>query len=686
MKRRVLTVSFGLLVLVLGLRLWPQISPPLKLFPVRTPEEIIASLRGLAAQNPQLARVLTLGQSYGQREIVVLELAAKSQASSLPPELRPAVLVSANLEGLHFLGTEAACRLAKRLIDGYGREKAISEILNKRTIYIAPLLNPDAYSAWLGKWKWERMTNSRPVDEDNDGEADEDGPDDLNGDGFITMMRVKDPEGSYIPDPKEPRLLRLADPKKGEKGIYKLYSEGLDNDGDGEINEDPAGGVELNGNLPHDFEYFAKNCGPWPVSEPESQALLKFLSEHRHIALVLNFSTENTILNLQQTGQARAGADRVRIPRMYASMLGLDPDQDYTLKEIVEAMRGLGVGAGMEITEEMVASFLGLGPAVALDRLDLPLFEAIQKEYKEALNKAGLDYPERRAKPVQKGSWVAYAYFQYGVPVFSTDIWNVPEPKKPAEKETLTPEKLKAMSSEEFIALGEEKIAAFLKAHGAPPNFSAASLLEMVKSGKVTPARMAEMLEKMPARPPAGDEEHPDTYLLSWSETALGGKGFINWTPYKHPTLGEVEIGGFIPGLKLIPPAELAEKAINTHVDIYLRLIERVAEIQIQEVKAKPLGEGVYEISAYLTNPGWFPTSTAQGRRAMTSWPIRIKLNLDKEQNLFSGRPVVNIPFLNGSGEVKKVTWTVMAKKGSKISVEATSPKLGKATASIILP
>ncbi len=685
MKRRVLMVFWGLFVLVLGLRLWPQISPSLKLFPVRTPEEIIASLRGLAAQNAQLARVLTLGRSYAQREIVVLELAAKSEAS-LPPELRPAVLISANLEGLHFLGTEAACRLAKKLIDGYGREKAISEILNKRTIYVAPLLNPDAYAAWLGKLKWERTTNSRPVDEDNDGQADEDGPDDLNGDGFITMMRVKDPEGTYIPDPKEPRLLRLADPKKGEKGIYKLYSEGLDNDNDGEINEDPAGGVELNRNLPHDFEYFAKNCGPWPVSEPETQALLKFMSERRHIALVLNFSTENTILNLQQTGQARAGADRVRIPRMYASMLGLDPDQEYTLKEIVEAMRGLGVAAGMEITEEMVASFLGLGPAVTLDRLDLPLFEAIQKEYKEALNKAGLDYPERRAKPVQKGSLVAYAYFQYGVPVFSTDIWNVPEPKKPAEKETLTPEKLKAMSSEEFIALGEEKIAAFLKAHGAPPNFSAASLLEMVKSGKVTPARMAEMLEKMPPRPPTGDEEHPDTYLLQWSETALVGKGFVNWTPFKHPTLGEVEIGGFIPGLKLIPPAELAEKAITAHLDFYLRLIERVAEIQIQEVKAKPLGEGVYEISAYLTNPGWFPTSTAQGRRAMTSWPIRIKLNLDREQNLFSGRPVVIIPFLNGSGEVKKVTWTIMAKKGSKISVEATSPKLGKAMASIILP
>lgn len=82
---------------------------------------------------------------------------------------------------------------------------------------------------------------------------DEDGPEDLNGDGYITLMRVKDPEGNYIIDPKEPRLMRLADPKKGEKGMYKIYSEGLDNDDDGQINEDPLGGVEINRNFPHDF-------------------------------------------------------------------------------------------------------------------------------------------------------------------------------------------------------------------------------------------------------------------------------------------------------------------------------------------------------------------------------------------------------------------------------------------------
>lgn len=239
----------------------------------------------------------------------------------------------------------------------------------------------------------------------------------------------------------------------------------------------------------------------------------------------------------------------VRISRMYASMLGLDPDQEYTLKEIMEALRSSGFAGGIEITEEMVASFLGLGPAVAIDRQDLPLFETIQKEYKEGLKKAGLDYPENRAKPVQKGSFVAYGYYQYGVPVFSVDIWNVPEPKKSVDKEALTPEKLKGMSPEEFISLGKEEIATFLKAQEAPPGLSAASLIEMVKSGKLTPARMAEILEKMPRRPTLFDEEHPETYLLTWSETALQGKGFVNWTLFKHPSLGEVEIGGFIPGL-----------------------------------------------------------------------------------------------------------------------------------------
>ena len=34
---------------------------------------------------------------------------------------------------------------------------------------------------------------------------DEDGPEDLNKDGVITVMRVKDPAGDYMIDPDDPR-------------------------------------------------------------------------------------------------------------------------------------------------------------------------------------------------------------------------------------------------------------------------------------------------------------------------------------------------------------------------------------------------------------------------------------------------------------------------------------------------
>lgn len=130
-----------------------QIEPKSQFFEPRSFEVVLSSLRSLASQNEKIARILDIGQSYGQRKIIILEIAAKGNNSVPRPEERPAILVSANLEGLNFLGTEAACRLGKKLIEGYGKDKAITDILNRRTIYIAPLLNPDGYAHWFGRFR-----------------------------------------------------------------------------------------------------------------------------------------------------------------------------------------------------------------------------------------------------------------------------------------------------------------------------------------------------------------------------------------------------------------------------------------------------------------------------------------------------------------------------------------------------
>ena len=650
----------------------------------RTPDEVSAALRSLASAHPQITKLIPIGKSQGGSEIVVLRIAAQTQGRT-DPDLRTAMFVAANIEGLHVIGTEAALALCEKLLSGYGTDKAVTALLDSRTIYVAPLLNPDGANAFFTSPKSERTTNSRPVDEDQDMQVDEDGPDDLNKDGLITQIRVKDPEGKWLPDPREARLMKTADPQKGEKGLYKVYTEGLDNDGDGLYNEDPEGGVELNRNFPHDYEHNVKAAGLYPVSEAETLALVEFLVNHRNIALVLNFSTENTILNLQQTGQAKAAADRVKVPRMIATFIGLEPDQEYTLKEIVDAANASGMGGGMEITEDMVAMFLGLGAAVQIDREDMPVIEAVQKEYKDALKEAKLDYPEKRAKAVGKGSFTAYCYFQYGVPVFSMDLWAVPEPKKEPAKDALTAERLKTMTSEEFLALGEDKINALLKEQGAPPNFSAEMLIKMVKSDQVDPKKMAEMMEKMPKRPPADGEEHPDAYILKWVDASLKKQGFVDWTPFPHPTLGEVEIGGFAPYLRTVPPLGDAEKTVAFHTDFCIRLMGKLPGLEIRKTEVKPLGSELYQVTAYFSNPGWFPTSTAQGRRARTAWPITVRLKLGSEQALFSGRQIESIPYLDGSGGTKKIEWTVKGKKGTTLVINAATPRLGAASVTVVL-
>ena len=648
------------------------------------PEDVNSILKSWSSKHSELATVITIGKSAEETDLIVLRIAAGSSSSS-NPDSRPAVLVTANLEGYHLVGTEAALLLAEKLLTKNESDEDISELLSNTTVYIAPQLNPDATQEYFARVRYQRVRNSTDVDEDLDDRIDEDGYDDLNRDGMITQMRVKDPEGQWIPDPTEPRLMRLADPKKGEIGIYKIYTEGLDNDEDGQYNEDPPGGIELNRNFPHDFEYFNKTTGLWPVSAPEVIALFEFLSAHPQISMVLNFSTENTFINLQQTGQAQAAADRFKVPEPYASFLGLDPNKEYGMQELIDILKGMNIGGGIEIDESLVAMMLGLGPAMNIDRLDLPIIQAIQKEYKEALKEAQLDHLEKRAKGVGKGSFVAYCYFQLGVPVFSSHLWSVPEAKKEPDKDAISVDTLRSMSSEDFLALGEEKIAAFLKERGAPPNINASMLIKMVESGQVTPERMAEMMEQMPQNPDAQGDEHPDAYILAWSDSSLLGNGFVDWTPYLHPTLGDVDIGGFIPYIKVNPPAADIQKTIDFHSDYYIQLMGKLPRLEIEETQVKALDEDIFQVTVFLSNTGWFPTSTAQGRRAQKAWPIRVELEVSEDQVLFSGRPNVNIPFIGGSGETQKVEWTIKGKNGSKITVTARTPRLNPVQATIVL-
>ena len=124
---------------------------------------------------------------------------------------------------------------------------------------------------------------------------DEDPYEDLNKDGFITLIRVKDPSGKYIESDEDKRVMVAADLAKGQSGSYLVYSEGIDNDKDGSFNEDGAGGVNFNRNFTFNYEEFGLNAGLYPVSEPETKAVADFLFDKFNIYAVFTFGPQDNL-------------------------------------------------------------------------------------------------------------------------------------------------------------------------------------------------------------------------------------------------------------------------------------------------------------------------------------------------------------------------------------------------------
>ncbi len=623
------------------------------------PEELAAAVQDLARANPGFAKVHILAKSPGGRELILLEVGPETAKTA---KSLPAVFIAANMEGTVPISSEAALYLAKLVC-----EKA--DMRSDRTWYILPCGNPDAASRYFAKPLLLDARNARPRNDDQDDQADEDGADDLDGDGLITQMRVKDPEGAWIPVPVDPRLMKKADWSKGEKGVWKLYPEGLDNDGDGQYNEDGLGGVNVGTAFPHLFKFHAPDSGPWSGSEAETFALLKFFDLHREVGLTFVFGESNFCLSPPRGGRkGEADLNQIKIPERFASFLNADPDKTYTIAEVMEMVKPL-MPPGMEVSESMIASFLGLGAVVNPLDDDLKFYKEFSEKHKEFLKAAKLDGKRLDPAPDKDGSFELYAYYHLGLPSFALDFWTLPEVKEEKAADEITPEKLEKMTNDEFIALGEEKIDAFLKASGAPDQFKAKQVIAGIQGGMMDTKKMAEMMKQMPKKPSAEGMDPKEKALLAWSDKELGGKGFVAWKPFKHPTLGDVEIGGAVPFTDNTPPANMVEGLLKGQVPWVFEIAKKMARIRIADATVKRLGAGVYEVKVWVENSGDLPYPTAMGRRNERILPVVVTLG-GPGFEIVEGKKRSLVPSVQPRG-AQAVTWIVRAEKPVKIEVKA---------------
>jgi hypothetical protein len=277
----------------------PQAEPPATTFnQLHTYEEIVGYLKGYAAAYPKWTRLESLGKSSQGRDLWMITI---TNPATGPDTSKPAMYIDGNIHANEVQGAETALYTVDFLLKNYGRLPRVTEMLDRSAFYILPIVNPDGRALWFkgpSNADFPR-TVMVPRDDDRDGKVDEDGYDDLDGDGYITTMRKKVPlgQGDHRLDPKDPRLLVPVPP--GELGDYIVVGdEGIDNDNDGRLNEDTVGYVDPNRTWGFSWEpeYVQAGAGAYPLSIPESRAIATWALQHPNVAALQSYHNNGQMI------------------------------------------------------------------------------------------------------------------------------------------------------------------------------------------------------------------------------------------------------------------------------------------------------------------------------------------------------------------------------------------------------
>lgn len=632
---------------------------------------MLAIASGLAHAQPT-AETVRIGVSEAGLPLEVMVLGDPApDGRGLLRDDRPALLIVAGLQGHHEVGRAAARALADRLlVDHPG-------LLDGRTVYIVPDANPEGADRWgnrnLPRAEWGRAP--QVLDADRDGRTAEDPGEDLNGDGYITLMRVPAPiaaygiEATHIVDPDDPRLMRTPKAADGESATHAIMVEARDADGDGAFGEDgwggsAGGGIDLDKHHPTHWPEHTDGTGLYPLARAESRALVEWVQSRNNIVAVLVYGPHDTLSTVPPAGKYGPVG---RVPT--------------------------GIEEG-----------------------DKPYYEKITDLFKETtgVTKAG-DSPDRA------GSFLQWAYADLGVFAFGTPVWVRPDLVKadakksdePAETKpetssepaadpmaaeaaaltemgvspelvafiTMSPED-RAAEMESFQSRSQEEQAAMMAAVQAAPESVRLRVMALAQ-GNPDPGPMAAKPADGPAANERGARKRGDSADAKWLEWMDGREdvaGFVEWTPFDHPQLGPVEIGGFVPGARVNPPDDLLPALLDQQTAFVAGLLERMPALEIDPPTVERVGPGLWRIGLTARNTGLLPTVPAIGVKTRRLHGLVFAFDPDKavpRDRLLAGDRVVRFDSIEGSGAHAHASWLVAAPDDAQVRIAVRTPRFG---------
>lgn len=258
-----------------------------------TYEETTAFLKELVAARPGLCRLASLGPSREGRDVHLLTI---TDFASGAPEGRPAHLIQANIHAGEVAGTHAALFTARQLL----ADAEASDLLRRVVFYIVPRLNPDGAQFSVTTCGTVRSRTDRSEREPNTLYQE-----DINGDGLILTMRQEHPDGAFVADPQDPRLLIRR--RAGARGpFYRVLPEGAIHDWDASDSIRQEGrSFDWNRNWSYDWrpEPEQGGAGDFPFSEPEMHHLGSFIHSRSNLFGLLGYHTgPSAVLRPPSTG------------------------------------------------------------------------------------------------------------------------------------------------------------------------------------------------------------------------------------------------------------------------------------------------------------------------------------------------------------------------------------------------
>jgi murein tripeptide amidase MpaA len=568
--------------------------------------ELTSFLKDMNAAYPELTELRSLCKSDMGRDVWMFVI---NNPKTGPEEDKPGFFLN-QIHSSEVIAAMSCCYTIWDLLENYEKRDKITKAVDDLVWYIVPRLDVDGAEAYLtGK---PAGKDPEPRDEDGDFLFDEDPPEDVDGDGFIVQMRQKDPEGEWKISNKDPRIMIRKAPDEIGGNYYRLYSEGIDNDGDEKINED---GFRMrflsNRNYPGNWRpaTVQGDAGRYPLEEKVTRAEVDFVATHPNIALyVQHHCCGRVILRPPTTG----------------------PDKDFKNQQDLELYRVVSA-RGIEYSGwDLATSVYDWNwPFGTPNRKSTQIYRDKHGKIKNA--PSGMYPDEERTETFfdfagfLDGCECEPGYFAWGSSIeTSYDLLGI-------------------------FSMGDE--------HWDSPDYD--------KDGDVT------------------EEER-----LKWNDEEMDGKLFVAWHKFDHPTLGEVEIGGWKRRKTSPPEGELVQKECEMGNAFVIYLADQAAKIEIVEPKITDKKGGIYQIDVKVKNTGFLPTATQQAIELNAVDPVLLIIEPNANIEILLGEKKVKLGQINGYSENEKTTYIVRIKDPSQkavLKVHAQSQRAGKDSMEIVI-